>query len=134
MVIVMMSLLPLCLDSCTPFRYDPNDLSMEDDVGVSNVGSAIKNLNFSRIASAEDSGDSTSREKKLQHHYRQRQKTLGRHSPVSSSSLAGGGMKLDVAGKLLRLYCHVFCRFEGVYLGYSAERERASSDFFVTVN
>ncbi|CBJ27846.1 expressed unknown protein [Ectocarpus siliculosus] len=34
--------------SSTPFRYDPNDLSTEDDTG--SAQSAIKNLNFSKIA------------------------------------------------------------------------------------
>ncbi|CAM9879199.1 unnamed protein product [Scytosiphon promiscuus] len=34
--------------SSAPFRYDPNDLSLEDDSG--NADSAIKNLNFSKIA------------------------------------------------------------------------------------
>ncbi|CAM9426291.1 unnamed protein product [Ectocarpus sp. 12 AP-2014] len=35
--------------SSAPFRYDPNDLSTEDDTGGS-AHSAIKNLNFSKIA------------------------------------------------------------------------------------
>ncbi|CAB1119341.1 unnamed protein product [Ectocarpus sp. CCAP 1310/34] len=34
--------------SSAPFRYDPNDLSTEDDTG--SAQSAIKNLNFSKIA------------------------------------------------------------------------------------
>lgn len=56
--------MPCRWGSSTPFRYDPNDLSMEEDESGSNVGSAIKNLNFSRIACAGNSGGSGSRESK----------------------------------------------------------------------
>lgn len=42
------------LDSSAPFRYDPNDLSMGDDDGSGSPSSAIKNLNFSKIARDSD--------------------------------------------------------------------------------
>ncbi|CAM9491457.1 unnamed protein product, partial [Discosporangium mesarthrocarpum] len=40
--------------SSAPYRYDPNDSSMEEDSGSNSVSSAIKTLNFAR-ASAESS-------------------------------------------------------------------------------
>ena len=42
--------------SSAPFRYDPNDLSMGDDDDSGSPRSAIKNLNFSKIAREGDSG------------------------------------------------------------------------------
>ncbi|CAM9361323.1 unnamed protein product [Ectocarpus fasciculatus] len=42
--------------SSAPFRYDPNDLSTEDDTG--SAQSAIKNLNFSKIAKESGGGGS----------------------------------------------------------------------------
>lgn len=41
--------------SSAPFRYDPNDLSMGDDDDSGSQRSAIKNLNFSKIAREGDS-------------------------------------------------------------------------------
>lgn len=43
------------LGSSAPFRYDPNDLSVGDDEESGSPRSAIKNLNFSKIARASDS-------------------------------------------------------------------------------
>lgn len=44
-------------DSSAPFRYDPNEVSVDDDLGTAE--SAIKNLNFSTIA-REGGGSATS--------------------------------------------------------------------------
>ncbi|CAM9445314.1 unnamed protein product [Ectocarpus sp. 4 AP-2014] len=44
--------------SSAPFRYDPNDLSTEDDTG--SAQSAIKNLNFSKIAKESGGGGGAS--------------------------------------------------------------------------
>lgn len=51
-------------NSSTPFRYDPNDLSAGDEDDSDAVRSAIKNLNFSKIASTitEHGAGSDSRE------------------------------------------------------------------------
>ena len=38
------------MSSSAPFRYDPNDLSMDDGEESGSPRSAIKNLNFSTIA------------------------------------------------------------------------------------
>lgn len=45
------------MDSSAPFRYDPNDLSMDDDSGTAE--SAIKNLNFSTIKSGSSASSSS---------------------------------------------------------------------------
>ncbi|CAM9369167.1 unnamed protein product [Sphacelaria rigidula] len=76
--------------SSTPLRYDPNDLSMEDDVGgSSNVGSAIKNLNFSRIACATDSADRAKRRGSREHREQPEEQHRVERSTSSESGAAG---------------------------------------------
>lgn len=76
--------------SSTPLRYDPNDLSMEDDAGgSSNVGSAIKNLNFSRIACATDSADRAKRRGSREHREQEEDQTLVERSTSSESGATG---------------------------------------------
>lgn len=73
---------------------------MEDDVGgSSNVGSAIKNLNFSRIACATDSADRAKRRGSREH--REQPEEQHRVERSTSSESGAAGLKSASAGDVL---------------------------------
>lgn len=85
-----------CPRSSAPFRYDPNDLSLEDDSG--NVDSAIKNLNFSKIAresSGAGSGASSGRSAS-------NSANTSSNSGSSSCSAASTTTRMDVSPDWMR--------------------------------